>query len=321
MKNIAILTGGDSGEYDISLLSANAVLNNLNPKLFNGYIVHFKAGIFNAVIDGQSIPIKKSDFSFIHNKKTIILNQVFMALHGPPAENGKIQPYFDKLKIPYTSCNNTTSSLTFNKYQCNEKLIELGFKCALSLLYKKEDIINIELITKQLGLPCFIKPNKSGSSLGISKVKKKTELKESINNALLYDEEVIIEQFIEGTEVSCGVYFDGNNVIPLPITEIISKNEFFDYEAKYHGKSEEITPARIQQEIYINIQNISTNIYRKMQLRGICRIDYIIMKKEPYIIEINTIPGLSEKSIIPQQIKSAKLKLSEVLDACLLNSK
>jgi D-alanine-D-alanine ligase len=244
-----------------------------------------------------------------------------MALHGSPAENGLIQPYFDNLNIPYTSCSAKVSALTFNKYDCNNKLKVLGFSCASSFLFKKGDDIMEEEIIKIVEIPCFVKPNGAGSSFGISKVRKKEDLKKAIQNALKYDNKVIIEQFLDGIEVSCGVFCYENNIQALPITEIITENEFFDYQAKYEGKAQEITPARINKKLTIEIQKLTTDIYKAMGLRGICRIDYIIMNKKPYIIEINTIPGLTEESLIPQQVKSANLKLSVIFKSCLVNSK
>ena len=321
MENIAILTGGDSAEHKISLLSANTVLKNLDRKLFKGYIVHLKNNKFTVIINNQSIPINKVDFSFIYLNKKIKLEKVFMALHGPPAENGLIQTYFDNLDITYTSSNSAVSFLTFNKYKCNASLSKLGFNCPTSYLYDKKKSIDKKLIIDKVALPCFVKPNGAGSSFGITKVYKKENLMNAIKKALLHDNKVIIEQFIKGTEVSCGVFFDGNKVISLPITEIVSENDFFDYQAKYEGKSKEITPARVNSTITKDIQNISINIYKKINLRGICRIDYIIMNETPYVIEINTIPGLSEESIIPKQLKSAKLKLDETFKICLLNTK
>ena len=320
MEHIAILTGGDSAEYEISLLSANTVLQHLNSELFKGYIVHLKDNVFTVLVNKQSIAINKTDFSFTYNSKKIKLEKVFMALHGSPAENGLIQPYFENLNIPYTSCNSTVSALTFDKYKCNNNLKELGFNCATSYIYNKEDRIDTDTILKKVGLPCFVKPNGAGSSFGISKVKVKVQLATAIDNALMYDNQVLIEQFINGTEVSCGVYFNAEQVIALPITEIVSENEFFDFQAKYEGKSEEITPARISSELTSVIQKTSIDCYKKMNLVGICRIDYIIMEDIPYIIEINTIPGLSEESIIPKQLKAANLKLSEVFETCLLNT-
>lgn len=321
MKNIAILTGGDSAEYDISILSANTVLQHLNPELFKGYIIHLKNDKFTAFIKEIKIDVDKSNFTFEVENKRISFDAIFMALHGSPAENGLIQPYFDNLNIPYSSSNAKVSALTFNKYECNKKLKELGFNCATSFLYKKENNIVEQEIIDRVKLPCFVKPNGAGSSFGISKVKKKEDLTKAINSALQHDNKVLIEQFIDGIEISCGVYTNKNNIQALPITEIVTENEFFDYQAKYEGKSQEITPARISKKLTIEVQKLTTDIYKAMELSGICRIDYIIMNEKPYIIEINTIPGFTEESIIPQQVKSANLKLSVIFESCLVDSK
>lgn len=319
MKNIAIITGGDSAEYNISLESAQTVLEHL-PDDVHPYIVHLKGEDWDVIIDEQYIPINKDNFSFAYENNTVQFDAVFMALHGPPAENGIIQTYFDVLNIPYTSCSAALSALTFDKYKCNTKLKEWGYSCATSLLLSEETSVNEQKIIEVVGLPCFVKPNASGSSYGVSKVSSQDELEKAINAAFAHDKQVLIEQFIDGIEVSCGVYADGKKVHTLPITEIVSENDFFDYEAKYEGKSEEITPARINESLTKNIQQNTECIYKQMGLEGICRIDYIIMNNTPYIIEINTIPGLSKESIIPKQIAAAGHTLAEIFEICLLNS-
>ena len=319
MENIAILTGGDSAEYNISLLSANTVLYHLDKSKYRAFIVHLMDGRFEVLLDDKKLFIDKTDFSFILSDEKMIFKKIFMALHGPPAENGQIQHYFDNLKIPYNSCNAKVSALTFDKYECNTRLKQLGFNCAQSYMYENGNRINTDNIVNTVGLPCFVKPNGAGSSCGISKVNEKHQLFEAIENALKHDSKVILESFVDGTEVSCGVYFDGKNVNSLPITEIVSENDFFDYEAKYEGKSNEITPARISKKLTSEIQNTTIDIYKIMKLTGICRVDYIIQNEVPFIIEINTIPGLSEESIIPQQLKAANISMSEVFDLCLIN--
>jgi D-alanine-D-alanine ligase len=320
MKEIAIITGGDSAEYEISIQSANVVLKNLDSEKYAGTIVHIKDGEWTAIKNGSHYKINKEDFSVIINSERKYFDFVFMALHGPPAENGKIQPYFDDLKIKYSSCSSEVSALTFNKIKCNKIITELGFNCAKSLHHKKGDSINTDQITKTLGLPCFIKPNQAGSSFGISKVNNEDEIKEAINNALIHDDIVLMEQFIDGVELSCGVTIQEGKVKAFPITEIISQNDFFDYTAKYEGLSEEITPARISKKHTKEVQQTSEQIYQQMNLRGICRIDFIIMNDIPYIIEINTIPGLSEESIIPKQAKEAGISLLQLFDSCIENT-
>ena len=316
MEKIAILTGGDSAEYNISLLSAKTVLEHLNTSKYKGKIVHLKNGEYT--IDNQKI--NTSDFSYIKGTAKIKFDKIFIALHGPPAENGLIQDYFDSINLPYSSCNAKISALTFDKFECNSTLTKLGFRCANSvLIYSDKKFSETEIIDK-VGLPCFVKPNGAGSSYGISKVTKKADLSKALKDAFLHDHKVIIESFINGTEVSCGVYFDGKQANALPITEIVSENDFFDYEAKYEGKSQEITPARISDSLTSEIQKMTIDIYKKMNLSGICRVDFIIQNDKPYILEINTIPGLSEESIIPKQLKVANISLSEIFDLLLRNS-
>lgn len=315
MERVAILTGGDSEEYNISLLSADTVLKSLNKKKYDAIIVHLKNNIYT--VEGKEID--QTDFSYIHGNTKIYFDKIFIALHGTPAEDGLIQDYFDNLEIPYSSCNSEVSALTFDKFNCNKKLDELGFRCPKSIIiYEQEEIVTSKIIN-EIDLPFFVKPNKSGSSCGISKVSKENQLSMAIQNAFQHDREIIIERSVNGTEVSCGVYSDRKQVNSLPITEIVSENEFFDYEAKYNGKSKEITPARISKELTSIIQETTMEIYRKMNLSGICRIDFIIEENIPYIIEINTIPGLSKESIIPKQLEEAKISLSEIFDLCLIN--
>lgn len=324
-KNIAIISGGYSAESPISLKSAETVYNHLNPELYNSFIIDVKNSSWVLKKDDKKYIINKEDFSVDIENEKICFDAVFIALHGPPAENGKIQDYFDKLHIPYTCCNAETSAITFDKYACNNKLRKLNFICAKSYIYKKEDPFHINEIIDKVGLPCFVKPNASGSSFGVSKVNVKEEIGNAIKKALSHDDNVLIESFIDGVEVSCGVFEtyhpQKENIIEvLPITEIVSKNEFFDYKAKYEGESEEITPARINEKLTQNIQDITKEIYKRMDLKGICRIDFIIMKEKPYIIEINTVPGLSPESIIPQQIREAGYILGDFFASCLEKS-
>jgi len=319
IKTIAIITGGNSAEYEISLQSAKVVKSNLDKKKYNSILVHIKDGLWEAIYKNKRTEINKKDFSFTFEDRNYYFDLAFMALHGPPAENGIIQSYLDKIGLPYTSCGAKESVLTFDKHKCNDTLKRMGFTCPKSYFYSKGETINADEIIQKVGLPCFVKPNAAGSSFGVNKVSKKSKLIFAINEALKHDTEVLIEQFIEGTEVSCGI-FKHNQIEILPITEIVSHNEFFDYEAKYQGLSDEITPARISAKETQKVQNTTKEIYQKLNLSGIVRIDYIIMQGIPYLIEINTIPGLSEKSIIPKQAKKAGYKLSELFEITIKNT-
>lgn len=319
MKTIAIITGGNSAEHEISLQSAKVVEANLNKEKFNAIIIHLKEDKWEAIVDDTRLKMDKKDFSCIVGNKKISFDLAFMALHGPPAENGELQTYFDEIGLAYTSCGAAQSALTFDKNQCNQELSKMGFLCAKSTFYQKGENINTELIIEKVGLPCFVKPNSAGSSFGISKVFEIADLEKAIHLALEHDNQVLIEQFINGTEVSCGI-FTHKKIEVLPVTEIVSHNDFFDYEAKYKGLSDEITPARISREETENVQKITKEVYQKLGLKGIVRIDYIIMKEKPYLIEINTIPGLSTESIIPKQAKQAGYKLSELFEITIENT-
>ena len=314
MEHIAILCGGNSAERNISLLSAKTVFKYLNRTKYIAVIIDLKDEDF---VCSRGI-INKKNFTLVSNKKIIKFKKVFVVIHGPPAENGIIQDYFDKLNIKYTCCNSDVSNITFDKFRCNKELVKLGFSCAKSILVNKN--FNINYILENISLPIFIKPNRSGSSYGISKVVQKDEISNAIYKASKYDCEIIVEEEVKGSEISCGVYKFKDKIIALPITEIISENIFFDFEAKYEGKSKEITPARINDLLTEKIQNISKSVYSKMNLSGVCRIDFILEKDEVFIIEINTIPGMSKNSIIPQQIAASNINFSDFLDICLTES-
>ena len=232
MKNIAIITGGNSAEYKISLQSAQVVKANICKEKYTGIIVHIKDDTWEAVTDKKNYKINKEDFSFLKGNETVYFDFVFMALHGPPAENGELQIKLDKIGIPYSCSGAKESAITFNKFKCIEYAKKLGFQCAKSYFYIKGKKIDREEILQKVGLPCFVKPNAAGSSFGVSKVEKKEELENAIYIALSHDNEVLIEQYIEGTEVSCGI-FKHNELEGFPLTEIVSHNDFFDFEAKY----------------------------------------------------------------------------------------
>ena len=302
MENIAILMGGNSKEKEISLKSAKTIYKHIDHNRYNAYkVMHINNHDFQVIIDNEKYPINKSTFSFILNKKNIQFHKVFMMIHGDPGENGKLCSFFDEKKIPYTSCNQKVSELTFHKFQCNNYLRTIGYDVPVSQMASSN--YNIKF-------PCIVKPSCSGSSFGISKASNSEELKKAIIKAQKYDTDVIVEQFISGREVTCAVFECSNTIKTLPITEIISENEIFDYDAKYNEKSIEETPAKIDIQITKTIKNISKKVYEDLNLSGFIRIDFIINNKVPYIIEINTVPGFSEESIVPKMLKSAKIKIS-----------
>jgi D-alanine-D-alanine ligase len=313
-KNIAIIAGGNSSEAVISFKSAKQVSAWLDPNLYQIYIIHLKGKEWILKSDLLSdIPVDKDDFSVTVNELKITFDCALIAIHGNPGEDGHLQAYFEMLDIPYTTCGLLASALTFNKYVCKVFLKQFGIETAKALLVKKTDKPDFAKIAEELKLPLFVKPNKNGSSFGVSKVNEVKELKAAFDLAFTEDDEVIVEEFIKGIEVTNGVLKTSLKEIVFPITEIVSENEYFDYEAKYQGKSKEITPARISAKVEEKCKELSSRIYDLIPCKGIVRIDYIIANDIPYLLEINTTPGMSEESIIPKQVKVAGLNMREVL--------
>lgn len=315
MKNIAVVMGGYSAEKVISMKSGEVAAKHLHSDEFSPYTVVIDENGWNLLKNGQSYPINKDDFSAKVGAEKIAFDAVFMAIHGTPGEDGELQSYLDKLGIPHTTSGSEAAALSFNKGKCNDFLREHGVLCASSYLLHKGDEIKENEILNKVGLPCFVKPNKNGSSFGISKVLEEALLQEAIVKAFLHDDEILIESFMEGTEVTCGIHNFNDELTTFPATEIVSENDFFDFEAKYEGKSQEITPARISDEVALKVSDRTKEIYRLLNLNGIARIDFIIQNDEPYIIEANTVPGLSEESIIPQQAKQLGISLRELFTA------
>ena len=313
MKKVAIIMGGYSSEYQISLKSGNVVYQFLDQNLYKGYRIHILKDKW-VYVDEQNneFPIDRNDFSVTVNGEKITFDVVFNAIHGTPGEDGLMQAYFELLGIPQSSCDYYQAALTFNKRDLLSVLKPYGIKTATSYYLNQGDAIDEEAILKTVGLPCFVKPNKSGSSFGISKVKTKDELAYAIVNAYKEDNEIIIESFLDGTEVSVGVINYKGNITVLPITEIVSENDFFDYEAKYLGKSQEITPARISPEMTAKVSAVAKKAYEVLKMSGFSRSEFIIVNSEPHMLEMNTIPGLTTESLIPQQAKEAGISLTDL---------
>ncbi|MDI6050286.1 D-alanine--D-alanine ligase [Flavobacterium sp. XS2P24] len=313
MKNIAIIMGGYSSEYKISLISGNVVYQFLDKTKYNGFRIHiFKEKWVYVDTNDTEFPIDKNDFSVTVDGNKITFDCVFNAIHGTPGEDGLMQAYFELLNIAQTSCDYYQAALTFNKRDLLSVLKPYGIKTATSYYLNKGDAINTEEIVAKVGLPCFVKPNKAGSSFGISKVKTIDELPITIEVAYKEDNEIIIESFLDGTEVSVGVINYKGKVIVLPITEIVSDNDFFDYEAKYLGKSQEITPARISDEMTQKVSEIAKRAYEVLKMKGFSRSEFILVNGEPHMLEMNTIPGLTTESLIPQQAKAAGISLEDL---------
>ena len=313
MKNIAIIMGGYSSEFEISLKSGNVVYQNLDAIKFKGYRIHIFKEKWVYVDDlGFEFPIDKNDFSIQVKHEKITFDAVFNAIHGTPGEDGLMQAYFELLNIPQTSCGYYQAALTFNKRDLLSVLKPYGIESATSYYLNQGDEINEEQILEKVGLPCFVKPNKSGSSFGISKVKTKDEFKRAIEVAYKEDDEIIIESFLDGTEVSVGVINYKGTITVLPITEIVTENDFFDYEAKYLGQSQEITPARISDEVAHKVRTVAKKAYEILKMTGFSRSEFILVNDEPFMLEMNTIPGLTTESLIPQQANEAGISLEEL---------
>ena len=314
-KNIAVVCGGNSGEYAISIGSATMVSKHLDPVKFTAYLIVVKEKDWFYEMNGNKYPVDKNDFSVTVEGEKINFQGVFNAIHGTPGEDGKLQGYFDLMGIPYTSCNVATSSLTFNKFYCNRFVSTYGIATANSVSFVKSQLIDKTKVVETLGLPLFVKPAESGSSVGISKVNTEDEFEEAIELAFTVSDRIIIEEFIKGRELACGIINRGNELIVFPLTEIISKKDFFDYEAKYtHGMADEITPAEIDDDLEMDIKAISSNLYRDLDCKGFVRFDYIVTNTDLYFLEVNTIPGISEASIMPKMAEAYGLSFKEFIN-------
>jgi len=312
-KNIAIIMGGYSSEANISFKSGKVVYQQISKEIYNTYKIHILKNKWVLVDDNDlEYPVNKDDFSVIINQNKITFDCVFNAIHGHPGEDGTILAYFKLLGLKHTSAPFYQMALTFNKRDCLSVVKKYGVKTAKSIYLNKGKTIHVDEIIKTLGLPCFVKPNNAGSSFGISKVKLKEELIPAIEKAFKEDSELLIEEFLDGTEVTIGVINYKGEIKVLPMTEIVTTNEFFDYEAKYLGESDEITPARISDEMHQKLEILAKKVYQILNMSGFSRSEYIIVNNEPYFLEMNTVPGLTNESIIPQQASAAGITLQNL---------
>lgn len=313
LKNIAIVAGGDSSEYIVSVASASNIKKSLDTKHYRPWLVTIRGDRWVlGTLDDPGPAIDKNDFSFSLNGEKYKFDCVFISIHGTPGEDGKLQAYFDLLDIPYTTCGVLTSALTFNKYVCKGFLNNFGILSPKAMLVREGYKFDQEKIADSIGIPCFIKPNNGGSSFGITRVSKESQIREAVQKAFEEDNEVIIEELIVGTELTGGVIKTADRELLLPLTEIVSKNEFFDFNAKYKREADEITPARISGNLTKECQKISSFIYDLLDCRGIVRIDYILSDGKFYFLEVNTVPGMTDTSIIPQQAEAMGMKTTEL---------
>ena len=315
MKHIAIVAGGDSSEVVVSLKSAQGIKSFIDQNVYKTTIVTIIGNEWNAVVsETEQYPIDKNDFSFVQNGQKQTFDFAYITIHGTPGENGILQGYFDLIGMKYSCCGVLAASLTFNKFVCNRYLQAFGANIAKSVLLRKGETYSSDEILQTVGLPCFVKSNVGGSSFGVTKVKEAAQLPAAIDLAFGEGNEVIIESFLAGTEITCGMYKTHNKTVVFPITEVVSENEFFDTDAKYNGQVKEITPARISDELTTEVQRQTAKYYDILGCKGIVRIDYIISPDGvPHVLEANTTPGMTPTSFIPQQVRAAGLDIKDVM--------
>ena len=316
-RNIAIVCGGDSSEHDVSLRSAQGLYSFFDKERYNVYIVDIKGQDWHVELPGGlSAKIDRNDFSFKEDGKKHCFDYAYITIHGTPGENGRLQGYFDLIGLPYSTSGVLVEAMTFDKFVLNQYLRGYGVSVAESLLIRKgyEELVSDEEIEHQIGMPCFVKPAADGSSFGVTKVKNADQLAPAIRKAMMESPEVMVESFLDGTEITQGCYKTREKTVLLPITEVVTSNEFFDYDAKYNGQVQEITPARIAPEVAERVSKITSSIYDILRCNGIIRIDYIISKEGKIsMLEVNTTPGMTATSFIPQQVRAAGLEMKDVL--------
>ncbi|MBR0115913.1 MAG: D-alanine--D-alanine ligase [Prevotella sp.] len=320
-RNVAIVCGGDSSEHDVSLRSAQGLYSFFDKERYNVYIVDIKGQDWHVELsDGTTAKIDRNDFSFVENGKAVLFDYAYITIHGTPGENGILQGYFELVHIPYSTSGVLVEAMTFDKFVLNQYLRSYGVSVAESLLIRRgyEHLVSDEDILSRVGMPCFVKPANDGSSFGVSKVKNIDQMAPALRKAMMESDEVMVEAFLDGVEITVGCYKTREKSVVFPVTEVVTHNEFFDYDAKYNGQVEEITPARIPEETARRAKEITSAIYDILHCNGIIRIDYIITKNKDggdkiNMLEINTTPGMTPTSFIPQQVKAAGLDIKDVL--------
>ena len=314
MKNIAIIAGGNSSEYEVSMKSGKNIYDEVDENRYNKYLVILKGRDWHVEIGEKKYPVDRNDFSFTRDGEKILFDFAYITIHGVPGENGLLQGYLDMMGVPYGCCNVLASALTFDKHTCNTYLKSYGVNVADSVMLIRGMTYDVNEIINEVGLPCFVKPNAEGSSFGVTKVKEAAQLEDALKKAFALCRDVLIETFIDGTELTCGVVKAGDMDIAMPIAEVIPKNEFFDFEAKYDPtKSDEIIPARISPELTNRIKTLSSMIYDILRCEGIIRVDYIVRDDEIFMLEVNTTPGMTSNSFVPKMVRAMGGTLREVL--------
>ena len=314
-RTIAIVAGGDTSEYEVSLRSAQGIYSFIDKEKYTLYIVGMHGLDWHVRLDdGRTLPVDRNDFSFQLDGQKVKFDFAYITIHGTPGEDGRLQGYFDMLRIPYSCCGVLAAALTYDKFACNQYLHAYGVRIAESLLLRQGQTITDDEVVETIGLPCFIKPSLGGSSFGVTKVKTREQIQPAIAKAFDEAQEVVVEAFMDGTELTCGCYKTRDKSVVFPITEVVSHNEYFDYKAKYNGESDEITPARISDELADRVKKLTSAIYDILGAQGIIRVDYIVTEGDKInLLEVNTTPGMTATSFIPQQVRAAGLDIKDVM--------
>lgn len=321
-RTIAIVGGGDTSEFHVSLRSAQGIYSFIDKEKYTLYIVQMHGLDWHVQLpDGTTVPVDRNDFSFQLDGRKVTFDFAYITIHGTPGEDGRLQGYFDMLHIPYSCCGVLAAALTYDKFACNQYLKAFGVRIADSLLLRRGQTISDDDVIRKIGLPCFIKPSLGGSSFGVTKVKTPDEIQPAIAKAFDEAQEVVIEAFMDGTELTCGCYKTRQKSVVFPITEVVSHNEYFDYKAKYNGESDEITPARISDALRDRVQQLTSAIYDILGAHGIIRVDYIVTAGEKInLLEVNTTPGMTATSFIPQQVRAAGMDIKDVMTDIIENA-
>ncbi|HIZ91434.1 MAG TPA: D-alanine--D-alanine ligase [Candidatus Bacteroides merdavium] len=314
-RTIAIVAGGDTSEYEVSLRSAQGIYSFIDKEKYTLYIVGMHGLDWHVRLDdGRTLPVDRNDFSFQLDGQKVKFDFAYITIHGTPGEDGRLQGYFDMLRIPYSCCGVLAAALTYDKFACNQYLHAYGVRIAESLLLRQGQSITDDEVVEKIGLPCFIKPSLGGSSFGVTKVKTREQIQPAIAKAFDEAQEVVVEAFMDGIELTCGCYKTRDKSVVFPITEVVSHNEYFDYKAKYNGESDEITPARISDELTDRVKKLTSAIYDILGAQGIIRVDYIVTEGDKInLLEVNTTPGMTATSFIPQQVRAAGLDIKDVM--------
>ena len=314
-RTIAIVAGGDTSEFYVSLRSAQGVYSFIDKEKYDLYIVEMEGLRWEVQLpDGLKTPVDRNDFSFMNGTEKVKFDFAYITIHGTPGEDGRLQGYFDMLRSPYSCCGVLAAAMTYDKFTCNQYLKAFGVRIAESLLLRQGQSVSDEDVLDKIGLPCFIKPSLGGSSFGVTKVKAREQIQPAITKAFSEAQEVLVEAFMEGTEITCGCYKTKEKSVVFPITEVVTDNEFFDYDAKYNGQVDEITPARISEDLTRRVQTLTSAIYDILGCSGIIRVDYIITSGDKInLLEVNTTPGMTSTSFIPQQVRAAGLDIKDVM--------